>query len=234
MRPADGPWTWRRWKPSDKGSSASRLPVKRSARPWPGWVFAGCARSSGSPVLLRRTPEKRQRDRLIRWAATHPDWLLGFADETGWSRLARPALHAWSDEDQPVRLVEQAVARDDPDQRALACYGLLRPETDAVWLRFLDGRPISAVTTVFREWCGAEVARRGKTALLLVWDNASWQGRQAVRTWVRGSGSSSARCRARAPGSTRSNPRGGIPNAGWLSRTGCCRPANWPSGSVPP
>jgi len=130
-------------------------------------------------------PKKRQRDRLIRWAATHPDWLLGFEDETWWSRLAAPALHAWAEPDQPLRLVEQAVATDDPDAKALSCYGLLLPETDEVWLRFLDGRPISAVTTVFLEWCGTEAARRGKTALLLIWDNASWHGSQAVRTWVR-------------------------------------------------
>lgn len=26
------------------------------------------------------------RDRLIRWAAAHPAWVLGFQDETWWSR----------------------------------------------------------------------------------------------------------------------------------------------------
>ena len=59
------------------------------------------------------------------------------------------------------------------------------PETDEVWLRFLDGRPISAVTTTFLGWCGDEAAGRGKTALVLIWDNASWQGSQAVRIWIR-------------------------------------------------
>ena len=57
---------------------------------------------------------------------------------------ALPARHAWAEPDQPLRLVEQAVARDDPEQRALACSGLL-----------------------------------------LVWDNASWHGSQAVRIWIR-------------------------------------------------
>jgi len=84
-----------------------------------------------------------------------------------------------------LRLVEQAVAHDDPEQRALACYGLLLPETNEVWLRFLDGRPISAVTTTFLGWCCDEAAGRGKTALVLVWDNASWHGSQAVRNWIR-------------------------------------------------
>jgi transposase len=130
-------------------------------------------------------PKKRRRDRLIRWAAAHPDWLLGFEDEVWWSRLAAPALHAWADADRPLRLVEQAVAPDDPDRKALACYGLLLPATNEVWLRFLDGRPVSAVTTIFLEWCCQEAAARGAAALLLVWDNASWHGSKAVRAWVR-------------------------------------------------
>jgi hypothetical protein len=130
-------------------------------------------------------PKKRRRDRLIRWAATHPDWVLGFEDEVWWSRRAAPALHAWADADQPLRLVEPTVAKDDPDKKALACYGLLLPETKEVWLRFLDGRPVSAVTTVFLAWCCQEVAARGKTALLLIWDNASWHLSRAVRTWIR-------------------------------------------------
>jgi DDE superfamily endonuclease len=129
--------------------------------------------------------KKRWRDRLIRWADAHPGWLLGFEDEVWWSRLAPPALHAWAERDRPLRLVEQAVAKDDPDKKALACYGVLFPATDEVWLRFLDGRPLSAVTTTFLAWCCQEAAARGKAALLLVWDNASWHVSKEVRAWVR-------------------------------------------------
>ena len=64
--------------------------------------------------------KKRARDRLIRLAETHPAWALGFQDEVWWSRLARPGLHAWAEGDDVVRLVEQAVAKDDPDPKALA------------------------------------------------------------------------------------------------------------------
>ena len=59
---------------------------------------------------------------------THPQWAIGFEDEVwcgGGSRLAHPALHAWATPDRPLRLVAQAVAKDDPDPKALACYGLL-------------------------------------------------------------------------------------------------------------
>jgi transposase len=113
--------------------------------------------------------------------------VLGFGDETWWSRLAPPALHTWADE--PLRLVEQSVAKDDPDPKALACYGLLLRFADGqpeeMWLRFVDGRPVSAVTTLFLADCCARLAARGKTALLLVWDNASWHVSKAVRGWIR-------------------------------------------------
>ena len=97
-------------------------------------------------------PKKRQRDRLIALAQAHPDWALGFADEVWWSRLLQPHLHAWAEAERPLRLVEQTVATTDPDPKALACYGLLvrrAQQDEAVWLRFVNGRPVSAVTIPF-------------------------------------------------------------------------------------
>jgi DDE superfamily endonuclease len=141
----------------------------------------------------RVRPEKRARDRLIALARTHPEWALGFEDEVWWSRLAPPALRAWAEPDRPLRLVAQTVAKHDPDPKALACYGLLvrwwdagptGPRHEAAWLRFVDGRPVSAVTTRFLAWCCAKLAAAGKTALLLVWDNAAWHLSREVRGWV--------------------------------------------------
>ena len=136
--------------------------------------------------------EKRARDRLIRLAQAHPDWALGFEDEVWWSRLARPALHRWAKPDQPLRLVEQTVARDDPDPQVLACYGLLvrwvtatRGWHEEAWLRFVDGRPVSGITTQYLAWCCAKLEAAGKQALLLVWDNAPWHVSRAVRGWIR-------------------------------------------------
>ena len=40
---------------------------------------------------------------MIRLADAHADWVLGFADEVWWSRLAQPELHAWA-EGKPMRL----------------------------------------------------------------------------------------------------------------------------------
>jgi transposase len=144
--------------------------------------------TSPDPEYARK---KARRDRLIRLAQTHPDLLLGFEDEVWWSRLAHPALHAWAD-DRPLRLVEQTVARDDPDPKALACYGLLTRTWSAqgergeeMWLRFVDGRPVSAVTIDFLSWCAAQAQSQGKRAVLLIWDNASWHDSQIVRRWLR-------------------------------------------------
>jgi DDE superfamily endonuclease len=125
-------------------------------------------------------------------AASHPAWALGFEDETWWSRLAQPTLHAWTPAQQPLRVVEQPVPSTDPDPKALACYGLLVQERttqgvsqEHVWLRFVAARPVSAITIAFLTWGCAKLTAWGKTALLLVWDNASWHRSQAVRQWIR-------------------------------------------------
>jgi len=85
-------------------------------------------------------------------------------------------------------LVEQAVAKDELDRKALACYGLLvrRAQHDgAVWLRFVDGRPVSASTTQCLGWCAPQVQALGVPVWVLIWDNASWHVSKAVRTWIR-------------------------------------------------
>jgi DDE superfamily endonuclease len=125
-------------------------------------------------------------------AQRHPAWALGFADEVWWSREAQPTLSAWAPKDRCLHLVEQTVAKDDPDPKALACYGLLvrtrghgNEPAEEVWLRFVDGRPVSVVTIPFLDWCCTKLAAAGKVALLLVWDNASWHKSAAVRAWIR-------------------------------------------------
>jgi hypothetical protein len=113
-----------------------------------------------------------------------------------WSRVSFPTLHAWRDDDQPLRLVGQTVAPSAADpaaaRKALACYGLLvrdyAPQTDtpeAMWLRFVAGRPVSGITTRFLAWCAQQATARGKAALLLIWDNASWHISKEVRAWLR-------------------------------------------------
>jgi DDE superfamily endonuclease len=122
----------------------------------------------------------------------HAEYVLGFQDEVWWSRISQPTLHAWSDQDSGLRLMEQTTKKDDPEPKALACYGLLlscpaAPETlpEQVWLRFVENRPLSPLTTQYLAWCCDKLEKCGKRALILIWDNASWHISQEVRTWIR-------------------------------------------------
>ena len=142
---------------------------------------------SGSGIC----PKKNARDRLIRLAQAHPAWAWGFEDEVWWSRVAQPRLHTWTETDAPLRLQELDLAQDDSDPKALACYGLLirRPGHPSVpehmLLRFVDGRPVSAVTIDFLKWSCQSLARQRVKVLALIWDNAPWHVSQLVRTWIR-------------------------------------------------
>src|SRR5512135_824678 len=62
---------------------------------------------------------------------------------------------------------------------------MLRADTQEILVRFVDGRPVSQVTTAFLNWVGERLAAAAKTALLLLWDNASWPLSQEVRGWSR-------------------------------------------------
>ena len=76
--------------------------------------------------------------------------MLGFEDETWWSRLAQPNLHAWTVADQPLRLLEKTLAKTDLEPKATVCYGLLarwqntaEPQ-EQIWLRFANGHARAA------------------------------------------------------------------------------------------
>jgi transposase len=167
----------RGWTPRQLTGEAIRVALKRLRIRWrraKHWI------TSPDPAYTRK---KNARDRLLRLAQTHPDWVLGFQDEVWWSRLALPTLHAWT-EDEPLRLLEQTTDKNDPDPKALCCYGLLRDDTGSMVLRFVQGRPVSQVTEDFLAWVSERLGTEGKKALLLVWDNASWHVSQRVRTWI--------------------------------------------------
>ena len=103
-------------------------------------------------------------------------------------------MHAWQPDDAPLQVVEQDRPKDDPDPKALACYGVLvrqsalegaAPPLEQMLLRFVDGRPVSTVTIEYLAWCSEQLSAEGMTALLLIWDNASWHISKAVRSFLR-------------------------------------------------
>jgi DDE superfamily endonuclease/Winged helix-turn helix len=162
------------WTPRRLSGEAIRLVLKRLGV---GWKRAKHWLTSPDPAYARK---KKLRDRLIERAAGRPDWVLGFQDETWWTRLAQPDLFAWAGE-QPLRLL--------PNERgggkeALACYGLLRADSGAMLLRFVEGRPVSQVTEDYLGWLCERFAAEGKKVFVLVWDNASWHVSKRVRRWI--------------------------------------------------
>jgi transposase len=43
---------------------------------------------------------------------------------------------------------------------------------------------VSAITTQFLSWCCHRLGQKGKEALLLIWDNASWHKSHQLRGWI--------------------------------------------------
>lgn len=71
----------------------------------------------------------------------------------------------------------------------MAYYGLLVRDVtsgaDEIWLRFVDGRPVSGISIEFVDWCCGKLELMGKKAFLMVWDNASWHISHEVCEWIR-------------------------------------------------
>jgi hypothetical protein len=100
-----------------------------------------------------------------------------------------PEQHRWIEAGGLPRLQELERPKEDTDPKALACSGVLvhgaPPQTNQMLLRFVEGRPVSAVTVAFLAWCSERLAAQALTALFLLWDHAAWHKSQAVRTWLR-------------------------------------------------
>jgi transposase len=94
-------------------------------------------------------------------------------------------VHGWAEKGEPLRFVEQSVAKDDPDPKAISCYGLYLPQLKETWLRFVDGRPISGITIQFLSWCSKKLYARGKKVWVLIWDNAPWHVSKEARSWIK-------------------------------------------------
>jgi hypothetical protein len=55
-------------------------------------------------------------------------------------------MHSWSEQNKPLHLQELSADKNDPDPKALACYGMLSATSGRMHLRFVSGRPVSQVT----------------------------------------------------------------------------------------
>lgn len=125
-------------------------------------------------------------------AKQKPDWAFGYQDETWWSRLSHPDLHSWAEGDEFLRLIEQVHRKDDPDPKAIACYGLAVHwyeqrdiKHEEVWLRFVEGNPCGNLTIQYLEWLLEKTQLADKQVLVMLWDHATWHKSMAVRQWIR-------------------------------------------------
>ena len=82
-----------------------------------------------------------------------PEWAIGFSDECWWNSVGSFILRAFCEERGAPTMIQQSDAKDDPEPKAISCYGLYLPRLDGMWIRFVDGRPVSSVTTQLRSWC---------------------------------------------------------------------------------
>jgi hypothetical protein len=89
---------------------------------------------------MSSTSEKKRRDWLKATAAANDDWLLFDQDECWFSRSAQPNAFAWAEPGKEVRLVQRTPPPQEP-QKALACFGAVRQDTQETVLYFADGQP---------------------------------------------------------------------------------------------
>jgi hypothetical protein len=117
-------------------------------------------------------------------AQAHEDWLLVEEDECWFSRFAQPAAHAWAAPDAPLKLVQREPQRGERE-KALACFGAWRHDTQHVDLYFSQGQPNSEQMWVFIMGLLAIARQEGKRVLVIIWDNASWHKSLRLRQWIR-------------------------------------------------
>lgn len=129
--------------------------------------------------------KKRQRNRLIELSEQNPDWILAFMDEVWWSRLRDPMMHSWSEDGQPLQLVEKTTDKTETDPKAIACYGVYLRAASQMLVRFVEQRPVSEITCHFLEWVCQQVQAMGKRVMPLIWDNATWHLSKQVQQWIR-------------------------------------------------
>jgi DDE superfamily endonuclease len=67
----------------------------------------------------------------------------------------------------------------------MACYGRYLPQLNQMLRRVVCGRPVRAVTCLFRAWLTTSLAAQGKRARVLLWDHASGQVSREERQWIR-------------------------------------------------
>jgi hypothetical protein len=184
---------WRRRSPSRRGSPRGGSRARPSGplfRACSG--YAGNGPNAGSPPPTPCTKGKKE----ARPADGGGRWESGVGSGLPGRVLVEPggAAHpfsSFSEKGEPHRMIQRSVAEDDPEPKAISCYGLYLPQIGGeMWLRFVECRPVSGLTTRFVSWCAEELEAAGKKVLLLI------SGTTPLGTSPRSSGDGSENTRA--------------------------------------
>lgn len=111
--------------------------------------------------------------------------MLVWEDECWFSRFAQPTLNAWTLRGKAVALEQRERHKEDEEAKAVACYGALAEGTGQVLLRFSPGQPNSSYTLEFLKYLLWVAEEKGKQALLVIWDNATWHKSKQIKEWVK-------------------------------------------------
>lgn len=91
---------------------------------------------------------------------------------------------SWAAQGEELHLIERQSKPKEPN-KALACFGAVRQDTDERFLYFCDGQPDSQGVILMIQRL-LEVARREKKrVLIIIWDRASWHKSQKLKRWLR-------------------------------------------------
>lgn len=105
-------------------------------------------------------------------------------DECWFSRFNQPNAQAWSYPQHPVRFVQREPKSHDKE-KAIACFGAVRQDTEDVYLYFSHGQPNSEHMWLFIEGLLAVARYENKTVVVIIWDNASWHKSERLKQWIR-------------------------------------------------
>ena len=79
----------------------------------------------------------------------------------------------------------QRDAKRGEKNKALACFGAVRQDSNQVLLSFSDGQPNSLQTWLFVIGLLSLARQENKRVLVIIWDNASWHKSKAIQRWIR-------------------------------------------------
>ena len=104
-------------------------------------------------------------------------------DESWFSRFVQPRLHGWAETGNPLRSYERTLAPGEPN-KALACYGAVRQDTQERFLFFADGQPNTDNTIRMLERLLSVARQEAKQVLAIIWDRATWHKSKNLKQWI--------------------------------------------------